>query len=158
MNPILIHHADEQWMTQAIHKACSLARVTGTEIILLRLSIVQHLSHLGTSFGDTPFSQREINAIKGYVATAEDYGVTLQMQSMQCFDVNRAIIEAAQQSHCEIVFAHASPTRIPLLRRVRRFQLASAMHKARLTLVTLETSETPEMETQFSPVMAGAGD
>src|SRR5262245_49691972 len=104
MYTILVQKADDNWTMQALHLACAMARNTGAEVALLRLMQVQHLSYLGTPFGNNPPTHQEQNRLKEYALTAEDYGVELTLHSMQCTTLLDAVVEAAEYLDARVVF------------------------------------------------------
>jgi hypothetical protein len=140
MYTILVQMADETWTGQALHFACALARNNGARIILLRLMQVQQLSYLGTEFGSTPLSSREYAAWLGYAATAEDYGVELVRQSMQCWSKLDALADAADYVGAQVIFAYIPHSRIPYMDRLQRRGLQRRLGKANRQLYTLEPS------------------
>ncbi len=138
MNTILVQMTNETWTMQALHLACALARNNGARIALLRLMQVQHLGFLGTEFGSAPLSQQEHAAWLNYAATAEDYGVEIVRQAMQCWSPLEAIADAADYVDAQVVFAHIPHSYIPYMDRWQRWQLQRRLEKAGRQLFTLE--------------------
>ena len=123
MNTILVQMADKAWTTQALHMACALARNQGAEVVLLRLMQVQHISYLGSDFGDVPFTHEEYEELQEFNATAEDYGVTLTLEQIQCIAPLDVIVDAAGALHAEMAFIHVPERRIPYLRQFQIWRL-----------------------------------
>jgi hypothetical protein len=123
MSPILIQMAERQWTLHALHLACAVSRNQGDAIVLLRLINVDHLSYLGANFGDYPLNATEINDLNEYLATAEDYGVQLTMQPMQCTDPVEAMAQAAQFLRAGIIFAYIPPQPWRWLAQVKEWLL-----------------------------------
>lgn len=137
MAAILVQMSEKLWTMQAVHLACALARNNGAKVILLRLAPVQHLSYLGTPFGDAPLSSQEYDDLKEYAVTAEDYGVELTLQPMQCYSAFDALVDAAEQIDADTVFARVPPSRFPYWQRFQAWQLErrfSAVHRQLFTL------------------------
>ncbi len=150
--------ADETWTLQALHFACALARNYDARVILVRLMQVQHLGFLGTEFGSTPLSSKEYAAWLNYAATAEDYGVALVRQSMQCWSPLEAIADAADYVDAQVVFVHIPHSHIPYVDKLQRWQLQRRLGKANRQLYTLEpadeNSRTPSVVINSAQVFA----
>jgi hypothetical protein len=112
MKPALVQMSTREWTMQAVHLACAIARNNGTHVILLRLIPVGHAGYLGTAYGHAAPTAQEEHDVCQYLATAEDYGVTLNVRSMQCITLLDAVVDAAKQLDVDIVFAHVLPSRI----------------------------------------------
>jgi hypothetical protein len=138
MYTILVQKADDNWTMQALHLACAMARNTGANVALLRLTQVQHLSYLGTPFGNNPPDHEEQNRLKEYTLTAEDYGVELTHYSMQCTTPLDAVVEAAEQIEARVVFAQVPASRISYWRRFQLWSVKRRMHAGCRELYTLD--------------------
>ncbi len=141
MNTILVQMTNENWTLQALHRACALARNNGARISLVRLMQVQHLGFLGTEFGSEPLSQREYAAWLNYAAIAEDYGVEIVRQSMQCWSPLDAIADAADYVDAQVVFAHIPHSFIPYMDRLQRWRLQRRLGQAKRQLYTLQPAD-----------------
>ncbi len=142
MDTILVQISNETWTIRALHFACALARSRGARVILLRLMQVQHLSYLGTEFGSTPLSAQEYTAAREYAATAQDYGVKLECQSMQCWSEPGAIADAADYVDAQVVFAHIPRSPIPFWDRLQCWSLQRRLARAKRQLFTLDQPES----------------
>jgi hypothetical protein len=137
---ILVQLSEKLWTMQAVHLACALARNNRARVILLRITPVRHLSYLGTPFGDEPLSTQEYTDMKEYAVTAEDYGVELTLQPMQCYSAFDALADAAEQLDARIVFANIPPSRLPYWQRFQAWQLERRFSAAHRQLFTLNKS------------------
>ncbi|MEZ4670339.1 MAG: hypothetical protein R3E39_20730 [Anaerolineae bacterium] len=138
MQTILVHMANIQWTTQALHLACALARSDQSRIILLRLIEVQHISYLGSDFANRPLTPREFSDIAEYSATAEDYGVEMSIAQIQCLSPLAAVVAAARVVNANIVFVHVPPSRVPFLRQYHLWQLKRQFAQAHQQFYTLD--------------------
>jgi hypothetical protein len=123
MKTILVQMSDRQWTMPAVHLACALARTSDAKIILLYFTQVPHPSYLGTQFGYTPPSQQEYTDIDEYHATAEDYGIEMSLQIMQCMTPLDALPAAAEQLNADAVFAYVPQSRFPYWRKFQKWVL-----------------------------------
>jgi nucleotide-binding universal stress UspA family protein len=138
METILVQMAQEDWTMQAVHLACALARNNGAEVALLRLMPVPHPSYLGTSMGNQPPTEHEYRMLKEYAATAEDYGVSFTVNSMQCMTTLDAVAEAADNLDAKVVFAQVPESRIPYWRTFQIWNLKRQFHGGQRQLFTLD--------------------
>jgi len=138
MYTLLVQMADEQWTMSALHLACALARNVGGKVVLLRLMQVQHPSYLGTAFGDRSPSETEYHDLKEYAATAEDYGLQLTVQPMQCATTLDAVADAAEQLDAFAVFAHVPESRIPYWRQFQIWNIERRLNAQNRQLFTLD--------------------
>lgn len=138
MTNILVQMAEENWTMQALHLACALARNSNSEVVLLRLMQVQNPNLLGTSFGGHSPNDQEYENLQEYAATAEDYGVSLVIQPMQCISALDAIVDAAEQLDTVVVFAQVLESRIPYWRRFQVWNLERRLRNQRRQLFTLD--------------------
>jgi hypothetical protein len=138
MTNILVQMAEENWTMQALHLACALARNSNSKVVLLQLMQVKNPSLLGASFDGHSPSEREYADLEEYAATAEDYGVELELQPMQCISMLDAVVDAAEQLNTVVVFAHVLPSRIPYWRRFQVWNLERRLRNQRQQLFTLD--------------------
>jgi hypothetical protein len=138
MVTILVQMAEESWTMEAMHLACALARGSGAQVALLRLIQVQHPGYLGTSFGNKPPDAHEYQRLNEYAATAEDYGITLAVHSMQCLSTMDATVDAVAHLQADILFAHVAPSRIGYWRRFLVWNLGRRLAAFRCQLFTLD--------------------
>lgn len=138
MQTILVHLSDRRWTMEAVHLACALARNNGGRVILLRLMAVTHVAYLGTELGNTPPTARERAVIRECSATAEDYGVTAELQQMQCLSMRAALVEAAELVQASIVFAPIPQSWLPFWQKAQRWWVARQMKAAHRQFFTLD--------------------
>jgi sugar phosphate isomerase/epimerase len=138
MYTLLVQMADEQWTMSALHLACALARSVDGKVVLLRLMQVRHPSYLGTEFGDKSPDEREYQNLKEYAATAEDYGLQLVVQPMQCATSLDAVVDAAEQLDAFVVFAHVPETRFAYWRRFQIWNMERRLHSQHRQLFMLD--------------------
>jgi hypothetical protein len=135
MKTILVQFAEACWTSEAITQACIVARNSQARVIVLRLMQMPHAGYLGTDFGFVPTTARERTRLEDYRATAEDYGVELVTEAMQCISSFDALIQAVDHFGAEIVFAHFPRSWIPYW---QRFQVWRAGQFLGSKLVTLD--------------------
>jgi hypothetical protein len=140
MKTILVQMSEKSWTMEALHLACALARNNASHVILLRLMPVHHPSYLGTAFGDTSPTNHERHEIAEYAATAEDYGVELSLQSMQCATTLEALVDAAGQLDVDVVFAHIHKSWLPYWHEFQAWQLRRQLSARHRQLFTLDGS------------------
>ncbi|MEO8608199.1 MAG: hypothetical protein ABI690_09975 [Chloroflexota bacterium] len=138
MVTVLVQMAEEKWTMEAMHLACALARGSGAQVALLRLVQVQHPSYLGTSFGNKPPDKREYGRLNEYTATAEDYGIALDVHSMQCLSAMDAVVDAVEQLEAVILFAHVAASRIHYWRKFQVWNLGRRLVSKHCQLFTLD--------------------
>ncbi|MBN8619706.1 MAG: hypothetical protein J0L63_12420 [Anaerolineae bacterium] len=142
MGTILVQLADQQWTRQALHLACALARGQEHHIVLLRLMPVRHMSYLGTDWGNQPMSDAEYELLEDYLATAEDYGIAVNVTHMQSVSALESVIQAAELLEANTVFAQIPPSHIPYWHTLHRWLVEQRFMLARRTLYTLEEPRT----------------
>jgi hypothetical protein len=142
MEPILVQMATDEWTMQALHLACAIARNNDTQVALLRLIQLEHASYLGTCMGDRQPNHDEYQRLREYAATAEDYGIELTVQSMQCLTLLDAVVQAAEQLNAQLVFAHVADSRIPYWHQAQVWNLERRLHSEGRQLFTLEKPVT----------------
>lgn len=139
MKTILVQMSESSWTIKALHLACALARNNTAQIILLRLMLVRHPSYLGTAFGNTPPTDHERHEMDEYAATAEDYGVELSVQLMQCTTTLGALVDSADQLNVDVVFAHVGKSWLPYWQEFQTWNLKRQLLVAHRQLFTLDT-------------------
>ncbi|MCC6614242.1 MAG: hypothetical protein IT320_12245 [Anaerolineae bacterium] len=138
MKTILVQMANRRWTTQALHLACALARNDQASVVLLRLMQVDRIRDLGSEFGDIAISRAEYRDLLDYSATAEDYGVDISLEQMQCISPLQAVADAAGYLSADVVFARVPESHIPLLRSFQIWQLERRLAPAHRQLYTLD--------------------
>ncbi|MBL8164451.1 MAG: hypothetical protein JNJ61_20855 [Anaerolineae bacterium] len=150
MKTILVQISEPSWTMQALHLACALARNNAAQIILLRLMPVRHPSYLGSAFGNSPPTEQERHDMAEYAATAEDYGVELSIQPMQCATVLGALVDAADQLNVDAVFAHIHKSWIPYWHQFQTWDLRRQLSAAHRQLFTLDS---PPQHKEYVPAI-----
>jgi hypothetical protein len=138
MKTIMVHMADRAWTLGALHLACAMARSPETGIILVRMIPVQHLSWLGTEYGYRALTEQEREALTSYQATAEDYGVSLCLESFQYVTLPEAISDAAEYFDAQTVFATLPKNTIPFVRRFQMWTLKRHLARQHCRFFSLE--------------------
>jgi hypothetical protein len=141
MGSILVQMAEHEWTMLALHRACSQAREQGLDVVLLRLMQVEHISYLGSEFGEVAITLEEYAQMQEYAATAEDYGVTLTVEQVQMLSPLDAVVDAAQELDARTIFACVPPSPIPLLRELRMHHLERRLRGTGRLLFTLDQAE-----------------
>jgi hypothetical protein len=144
---ILIQLSDYSWTVQALHLACSMARSQRETVTLLRLMQVRHISYLGSEFGRTPITDQEMGELLSYQDTAEDYGVEIELEQMQCLNPIDAIAEAANVLSATAVFARVPPSLIPIWHDLVEARLQYRLWRAGRSLYTLQPSPNRDQAT-----------
>lgn len=135
---LMIVMDDKAWTLAALHLACAMSRRDQTEIVLLSMVPVRHPFLLGTEGGNLNFSPEDAAALKEMVATAEDYGVFLEVQLCQYANYWHAVVEAAEQLGVTAVIAHISHATIPYWHLMRRWLLRHQLARRSQLLLTLD--------------------
>ncbi|MDX2137121.1 MAG: hypothetical protein SF123_03430 [Chloroflexota bacterium] len=138
MTTILVQLSDKAWTMRALHEACALARKQQETVTLLRLMQVEHISYLGSEFGNVAIDHQEYERLQEYAATAEDYGVEVEVEQMQCLSMIDATADAAELLEARAVFAHIPASRIPFLHELRVHHLERRLRGTGRLLYTLD--------------------
>ena len=154
MQTILVHMAELNWTTRALHLACALARNSQSRIVLLRLIEVQHARTLGSDYANVPLTPQEYNNLTEYNATAEDYGIDISVVQMQCVYPLDAVVSAAQQVNADVVFVHLPDSWIPFLKRMRLWRLEHQFAKTQQHFYTLEAPHHEVIQPASSVITA----
>jgi hypothetical protein len=147
MNTIVIQIADFQWTTQAMHLACSMARMMDSELILLRLMQVKTPSHLGFDLAVIPPTTMECHQIDEYTAIAEDYGVAITLHQMQYTSFPDAVVQAAEHLNAAAVFARFPQHTISLIQKFEIWNAQRQLAALSTPLYTLEPHDSPDRMT-----------
>ena len=135
MKTILVQMSNRHWTMPALHLACALARNTNANVVLLQLMPVRHAAYLGTAFGLTTPTTQEYRDIDEYRATAEDYGVDMIIQPMQCLDTWDALIQAAQSLEADAVFADIPESWMPFWQKFQTWWLRRRLTPRQLFVI-----------------------
>src|SRR5260221_984343 len=113
-NMIVVQIADREWTLSALRRACTLARGTNAEITLVKMLQVQHMSWLGTEFGNMHLTEQDRRDLGDFQATVEDYGVPYAALTFQYFSLPEALSDAADHFDAHGVFATLPKSRLPI--------------------------------------------
>ncbi|MCQ3930515.1 MAG: hypothetical protein DPW16_08635 [Chloroflexi bacterium] len=147
MNTIMVQLRDRQWTLQALHLACAMAHTQQSDVTLVRMVPVQHMTWIGTDLANVPMSSNEHQLVDELVATAEDYGVRLCVQNMQYFTLAEALVEVAASLESKTVFATLPTASLPYWRRFQLWNLQRQLNRRNCELYTLEQSATSVAQT-----------
>ncbi len=134
---LMIVMGERAWTLTTLHLACALSRRQGAAIILVKMVPVQHPLLLGTEAGSLNFTAEDAAALEDLVATAEDYGVPLEVQLCQYANYWSAVVDAAEQLNAAAVITHIPPSPFPFWRHFLHWRLRRqlARHQQKLLLV-----------------------
>lgn len=135
---LLIVMSDPAWTSAALHLACAMSRRRQTDIVLLKMVPVRHPLLLGTEAGTLDFTPADAKALNDMAATAEDYGVGLQIEVCQFANYWHAVVGAAEALAVTAVIAHISPITLPYWHLVRRWLLDRQLARQNQLLLTLD--------------------
>jgi hypothetical protein len=138
MKKIIIQVTNKDWTMEALHLACAMARGGDTTISLVRFMEVCHPSYLGTIMGSIAPTQQEYQDLKDYQETAEDYGVELDVCSIQCLSALDVIAQAADELQADVVFARVPESTIPYWRKFQVWNLERSLKGQHCQLYTLD--------------------
>ncbi|MEZ4592671.1 MAG: hypothetical protein R3D55_16225 [Chloroflexota bacterium] len=135
---LLIVMGDPAWSMAALHLACAMSRHRQTEIVLLKMVPVRHPVLLGTEAGTLNLTPEQAENLKDMAATAEDYGVCLQIQVCPYANYWPAVVGAAEMLVVTAVIIHIPHTALPYWHRVRRWLLYHQLARQNQLLLTLD--------------------
>jgi len=138
MKKIMVQVANKSWTMEALHLACAMARGGDTTISLVRFMEVGHPSYLGTNMGTIAPTPQEYQDLREYQDTAEDYGVELEVRSIQCLSPLDAVAQAAEELEADVVFARIPEHPIAYWRKFQVWNLARSLKGQRCQLYTLD--------------------
>lgn len=117
---LMIVMGGRDWTLAALHLACALSRGSGAEVLLLKMIPVRHPLLLGTEAGFLDFTAEDVQALADMAATAEDYGVPLDVQLFQYVSYWPGVVDAAAQLDVSAVIVRVPPSFIPYWQDFRR--------------------------------------
>ena len=135
---LLIVMGERAWTLAALHLACAMSRRSQTEVVLLTMVPVRHPLLLGTDAGSLNFTPENAEALKDMAATAEDYGVSLNIEVCQYANYWHAVVDAAEQLGATAVIIHIPHTPIPFWSNLRRWLLRHQLARQQQLLFTLD--------------------
>jgi hypothetical protein len=109
----MLQLADSPWTVEALHRACLLARKSGSQLVAVKMLPVQHPGWLGTDMGNLGLSMQDYAELKSAALTAEDYGVHCATTIFQYVSLTAGLVEVAGVLNAGIVFATLPVSRIP---------------------------------------------
>jgi hypothetical protein len=138
MKKIMVQVANKSWTMEALHLACAMARSGETSISLVRFMEVGHPSYLGTSMGSIAPTAQQYQELKDYQETSEDYGVELDVCSIQCLSALDVVAQAADELQADVVFARVPESSIPYWRKFQVWNLERSLKGQHCQLYTLD--------------------
>jgi nucleotide-binding universal stress UspA family protein len=156
MSSILVQMADHEWTQRALHIACGLAREQKADVVLLRLMQVEHISYLGSEFGEAAFTHEEYTKIDLYAMIAEEYGVEVSIEQIQALSPLDAVVDAANTLDARVIFARVLPSAIPFLHTLRMHHLERRLRGSGRQLFTLDESDNPATKSMWGQMSSAA--
>jgi len=135
---LLIVMGDRAWTLAALHLACAMSRRSQTEVVLLKMVPVRHPLLLGTDAGALNFTPEDAEALRDMAATAEDYGVSIDVQVCPYANYWHAVVHAAEQLGVTAVIIHMPHTPISFWGNLRRWLLRRQLERQQQLLFTLD--------------------
>lgn len=80
--------------------------------------------------------------MREYTATAEDYGIEVEVRSIRCLSPLDVMVQAAEEVEATIVFAHLPETIIPYWRKFQHWTLERQLMSQQCQLYTLDKPAT----------------
>lgn len=120
---ILVVTGEASWTRRAIHLAAAMAQEARAALTVVRMVPVAHFEYLGAGEREDLLPYDEFDALAGYVATAEAYGVAVKIELFEYTDYTGGLLSAAEQVAPLAVFAPAPGGPIELLARWRLWLL-----------------------------------
>jgi Universal stress protein family len=155
MKKIMVQVTNKSWTMEALHLACAMARNSDAIITLVRFMEVGHPSFLGSDMGSIAPTPQEYQELRDYQATATDYGVELEIRSIQCLSPLDVIAQAAEELEANVVFARVPENSIPYWRKFQLWNLERSLKGQNCQLYTLDK---PANVTEWVPsVTVNAG-
>ncbi|MEO8613009.1 MAG: hypothetical protein ABI690_34265 [Chloroflexota bacterium] len=148
MKKIMVQVANKSWTMEALHLACAMARGGETSITLVRFMEVGHPSYLGTDMGKIAPNPQEHQELRDYQETAEDYGIELDVYSIQCLSVLDVVAQAANELEADVVFARIPASTLPYWRKFQIWNLGRSLKGQHCQLYTLDK---PAEATEWVP-------
>jgi hypothetical protein len=139
----MVQIMDPQKTLDALHFACALARGQQTNVVLVKMVAVEHLSWLGTELGEQHFTDDDNQALRGYREIASGYDVGVETQTFQYTSFTSALVQAADYVDAQIVFAELPPSTLPLWYRFRAWLLRRCLAERGGHLYLLEHGNGP---------------
>lgn len=138
MNTRLIEIAEREWTMNALHDACSAARINGDKIILLRMMHVNNPGFLGSEYAYLAPDRQEMGDIHAYETLIEDYGVQATLSNIQYITRVECLIEIATAKQASVLYAKPAASWLGWWTRWQQRRLNNGLISAGITLVTLQ--------------------
>ncbi len=138
MGNIIVHLADPQWTTQALHLASALARNTASHVTLLHLMLARNPGLLGSELATPVPSWAEQKQFYEYGAVCEDYGVNCVVQPMQYVSLIGALQDASGILKADAFFVKKLDSRFNVWNRFWASRLHQAMRSTRCQLYLID--------------------
>lgn len=145
---ILVITGEANWTRRAVHLAAAMARDAGAGVIIIKLLPVARLEDLGTGVREELLGYGEYDALVEWVATAEAYGVAVQVELFEYVDYSGALLSAAEQLTPAAIFAPPPSGRPEFVARLRLWLLRRRLAR---TLYTLGPDDNPPAWTETAP-------
>lgn len=135
---LLIVMHDKAWTLAALHLVCAMSRRSQTKVVLLKMVPVRHPLLLGTDASLLNFTPDDAKALSDMAATAEDYGVSLDVQLYSYANYWHAVVGAAEQLAATAVIVHIPRSPIPYWGNLCRWLLYHQLARRQQLLLTLD--------------------
>lgn len=135
---LLIVMGNRAWTLAALHLACAMSRRSQTKVVLLKMVPVRHPLLLGTDASLLNFTPDDAEALSDLAATAEDYGVALDVLLYPYANYWHAVTSAAEQLGVTAVIIHIPHSPLSFWGNLRRWLLRRQLARERQLLFTLD--------------------
>lgn len=135
---LMIVMGERNWTLAALHLACAMSRREQADVLLLNMVPVRHPLLLGTEAGSLSFTAEDEAALNDMAATAEDYGVPLEVKNCQYANYWNAVADAAAQLGATAVLVNIPSSRIPYRQELRRWLLRRQLARQNQLLIALD--------------------
>jgi hypothetical protein len=125
-----------------------MARNTESTLVLLQLWPVTNAGLLGTGIGADASSARDVLELEAYETIAEDYGVPLAVQPMECESPIEATMQAAAQLKAAALFMHLPERRFAFW---HQFQVRSIQRRLTALHCRLYLCDRPDQNETWLP-------
>jgi hypothetical protein len=141
---IMVQVSNYRTTLEMLHLACAMAGDLKANVVMVEMVAAQHPGWLDTDFGIWSRAEQARREIASYRATAEDYGVEIELQPFQYITLVDAIADAADYVDADSVFANIPESIIPFWRRFQIWLLRRRLARCgrRLYLPDQETNTT----------------
>jgi hypothetical protein len=135
---LMIVMGNRAWTLAVLHLACAMSRRNQVEVVLLKMVAVRHPLSLGTVPVSLDLTREDITDLADVAATAEDYGVFIDVEVCHYANYWHAVVDTARQLQVTAVLVHIPPTPIPLWGNLRRWLLRRQLARQQQLLFTLD--------------------